>query len=106
MGWHRLAVAAALISALGASGIAVAQTAPSGTAAPPTTAETSRPRKAPGSRAARPTREPTAGQMAARERQKKCGAEWREAKAAGKTGSQKWPQYWSQCNARMKGNSA
>lgn len=49
-------------------------------------------------------REPTAGQMAARERQKKCGAEWREAKAGGKTGGLKWPQYWSQCNARLKGS--
>lgn len=57
-------------------------------------------------RAARPKREPTMGQMAARERQRKCGAEWKEAKAAGKTGDQKWPQYWSRCNARLKGNAA
>jgi hypothetical protein len=55
---------------------------------------------------AKPTREPTAGQMAARERQKKCGAEWKEAKTAGKTGGLKWPQYWSKCNARLKGNQA
>jgi hypothetical protein len=55
---------------------------------------------------AKPTREPTAGQMAARERQKKCGAEWKEAKAGGKTGGLKWPQYWSKCNARLKGNQA
>ena len=51
-------------------------------------------------------REPTASQMAARERQRKCAAEWKEAKAAGKTGGLKWPKYWSQCNARLKGNSA
>jgi hypothetical protein len=44
--------------------------------------------------------------MAARERQKKCGAEWKEAKASGKTGGLKWPQYWSKCNARLKGNQA
>jgi hypothetical protein len=44
--------------------------------------------------------------MAARERQKKCGAEWKEAKTAGKTGGLKWPQYWSKCNARLKGNQA
>lgn len=52
----------------------------------------------------RPKREPTAGQLAARERQKKCGVEWREAKAKGATGGLKWPQYWSQCNARLKGS--
>jgi hypothetical protein len=51
-------------------------------------------------------REPTVNQMAARERQRKCAAEWKEAKAAGKTNGLKWPKYWSQCNARLKGNSA
>ena len=60
----------------------------------------------PAARAARPKREPTAGQMAARERQRKCGAEWKEAKGSGKTGGLKWPQYWSRCNARLKGNAA
>ncbi len=57
-------------------------------------------------RAARPKREPTVGQMAARERQKKCGLEWREAKSKNTTGGLKWPQYWSKCNARLKGNTA
>jgi ubiquitin len=52
---------------------------------------------------AKPKKEASAGQMAARDRQKKCGAEWKEAKAAGKTGDQKWPQYWSACNKRLKG---
>jgi hypothetical protein len=51
-------------------------------------------------------REPSVNQMAARERQRKCAAEWKEAKTAGKTGGLKWPKYWSQCNARLKGNSA
>ncbi|HEX8167492.1 MAG TPA: hypothetical protein VF601_17130 [Beijerinckiaceae bacterium] len=50
-------------------------------------------------------REPTVNQMAARERQKKCAAEWKEAKAAGKTEGLKWPKYWSQCNARLKGKT-
>lgn len=54
----------------------------------------------------RTAREPTAGQMAARQRQKTCGAEWKDAKATGKTGGLKWPQYYSKCNARLKGNSA
>jgi hypothetical protein len=46
----------------------------------------------------------TPGQKAARERQKKCGAEWRAAKAAGKTAKDMtWPKYWSACNKRLKG---
>ena len=57
-------------------------------------------------RAARTAKEPTVGQMAARERQRKCGAEWKEAKAANRTGGAKWPQFWSRCNARLKGNQA
>jgi hypothetical protein len=55
----------------------------------------------------RSKREPTASQMAARERQKKCAAEWKSAKAGGSVASgMKWPKFWSQCNARLKGNSA
>lgn len=54
---------------------------------------------------ARPRREPSPGQLALRERQRKCGAEWREAKAKGTTNGLKWPQYWSACNKRMKGES-
>jgi hypothetical protein len=50
-------------------------------------------------------REPTVNQMAARERQRKCAAEWKEAKAAGKTGGLAWPKYLSQCNARLKGKT-
>jgi hypothetical protein len=46
---------------------------------------------------------PSAGQIAMRERQKKCAAEWKEAKAAGKLEKgQKWPQFWSACNKRLK----
>lgn len=45
----------------------------------------------------------TPGQIAARERIKKCGAEWTAAKEAGKIkAGQKWPQYWSDCNKRLK----
>jgi hypothetical protein len=52
-------------------------------------------------------KEPTAGQMAARERQRKCAAEWKAAKAGGKLAEgTKWPKFWSQCNARLKGNTA
>ena len=49
---------------------------------------------------------PTAGQLAARERAKKCGAEWKEAKAAGKVEKgMTWPKYWSACNKRLKAAS-
>ena len=52
---------------------------------------------------AKPKKPPTPGQIAARERMKKCAAEWKEAKAAGKVAKgQKWPQYWSACNKRLK----
>jgi hypothetical protein len=45
----------------------------------------------------------SAGLAAARERQKKCGVEWKEAKGAGKIEKgMKWPQYWSACNKRLK----
>jgi hypothetical protein len=52
-------------------------------------------------------RQPSAGQLAARERAKKCGAEWQEAKAAGKIEKgMKWPKYWSACNKRLKAAGA
>ncbi len=46
---------------------------------------------------------PSADVTAMRERQKKCGAEWKAAKAAGKIEKgQTWPKYWSACNKRLK----
>ena len=49
-------------------------------------------------------REPTASQLAARERQAKCAAEWKQAKTGGTLESgMKWPKFWSACNARLKG---
>ncbi len=51
-------------------------------------------------------RELTAGQKSARERQRQCGQEWREAKKAGKIEKgQTWPKYWSACNTRLKGKA-
>ena len=48
-------------------------------------------------------RPPTPAQKALYARMKKCGAEWRAAKAAGKIEKgMKWPQYWSACNKRLK----
>lgn len=65
-------------------------------------AQTAQP-AAPATTIAKPKRPPTPGQLAARERQKKCGAEWKAAKAAGKIEKgMKWPQYWSACNKRLK----
>ena len=52
---------------------------------------------------AKTKKEPSAGQIAARERQKKCAAEWKEAKAGGKVEKDTtWPKYWSACNKRLK----
>ena len=48
----------------------------------------------------------TGGRAAALERQRKCGAEWKEAKAAGKVEKEMtWPKYWSACNKRLKAQS-
>jgi hypothetical protein len=55
----------------------------------------------------KPKREPSAAQQAAQERQKQCSAEWKQAKSGGKLASgAKWPQFWSACNARLKGGKA
>jgi hypothetical protein len=55
----------------------------------------------------KPKKEPTAAQMAARERQKKCSIEWKETKAAGKLEpGATWPKFWSACNTRLKGAKA
>ena len=52
---------------------------------------------------ARTKQEPSAGQLATRERQKKCAAEWKETKAAGKAEKDAtWPKFWSDCNKRLK----
>ena len=49
---------------------------------------------------------PSPGQVAMRERQKKCAAEWKQAKADGKLEKgMKWPKFWSACNKRLKGAS-
>ena len=48
-------------------------------------------------------KEPNAAQLATRERQKKCGAEWKEAKAGNKIEKgTTWPKFWSACNKRLK----
>ncbi len=58
---------------------------------------------APAAATAKVKKPPSPGQVALRERQKKCGAEWKEAKAAGKIEKgMKWPKFWSACNKRLK----
>lgn len=45
----------------------------------------------------------TAGQIAAHKRIKECAIEWHSAKQNGTLpGGTKWPQYWSDCNTRLK----
>jgi hypothetical protein len=88
-----------------ASSQALAQaTAPAAEKAEPGKATKKRARKADGTKK---KRELTEGQKAARERQRQCGDEWREAKKAGKVEKgMTWPKYWSACNTRLKGKSA
>jgi hypothetical protein len=88
------AIAAAVVAAASAPGVAAPATDKNkGTAA------SSAPAAAPAK-----TKKESAGRTAMHERQKKCGAEWKEAKAAGKIEKgMKWPQYWSACNKRLKG---
>ena len=53
--------------------------------------------------AAKPKKPQSAAMQAMRERQKKCGAEWKDAKAAGKIEKgTTWPKFWSACNKRLK----
>jgi len=57
-------------------------------------------------KSAKPKKEPSPGQVAARERQKKCAAEWKEQKAANKIEKgATWPKFWSDCNKRLKAAS-
>jgi hypothetical protein len=44
----------------------------------------------------------SAGQIAFRQRIHECSVEWQRDKAANRLKGQKWPQYWSACNTRLK----
>lgn len=61
------------------------------------------PRRKRTARTTKPAREPSVKQLAARQRMKTCGAEWREAKKAKTTNGQTWRQYFKTCNARLQG---
>lgn len=46
----------------------------------------------------------TPGQIAAHQRIKQCAGEWHAAKTADTLpAGEKWPQFWSACNTRLKG---
>jgi hypothetical protein len=84
---------------LAPSGIVLAQAA-----SPDSDAPARRSRR---SREGASKKEPSPRQLATKERQRKCAAEWKAAKAAGKVeAGMKWPKYWSVCNARLKGTAA
>jgi len=88
----RTIVAAAIVTALIAAPMAfLAGAADAQSAAPAATTQ------------AKTKKPSSAGQQAMRQRQKKCGAEWKDAKAGGKVEKgMTWPKYWSACNKRLK----
>ena len=71
-------------------------------------AQTTTPATAPAAVPAKKDTSKTSSAVAAmRERQKKCGAEWKAAKADGKVEKgMTWPKYWSACNKRLKAADA
>lgn len=74
-----------------------------GLIAAPAAAQTAAPAKTEAKSEVKTKKAPSAGVAAMRERQKKCGAEWKAAKAAGKVEKgMTWPKYWSACNKRLK----
>ncbi|HYA07383.1 MAG TPA: hypothetical protein VEF90_15970 [Xanthobacteraceae bacterium] len=77
--------------------------------APATQAQPAKPEMKPAAAKETPPAKPTAkmsraaARAATRERLKKCAAEWKEMKAAGKVEKgMKWPKFWSACNKRLK----
>ncbi|MBI1981345.1 MAG: hypothetical protein HYS63_07315 [Methylocystis sp.] len=72
---------------------------------PATEAAPAAPTPPPASTEAKPAAKPAKdAQAALREREKKCGAEWKAKKAELKKKDPKiaWPKYWSECNKRLK----
>lgn len=79
------------------------------TAAAPTEAAADKTPKSTGTKGAKSEKKakPSAARKAAQERQKQCGKEWREARAAGKVEKgMTWPKYYSACNKRLKEKAA
>lgn len=95
---HGESIMKRMISAVAIVGAMIVAPLPFATGA--ASAQTATPAAAAQAKTKRPV---SAGQQAMHERQKKCGAEWKEAKAAGKIEKgMNWPKYWSACNKRLK----
>jgi hypothetical protein len=89
-------LAAALAAGLIAASLPIVMSSASAQSAQPA------PAAAP-AKTTKPKKPQSAAMQAMHERQKKCGAEWKEAKAAGKIEKgTTWPKYWSACNKRLK----
>ena len=89
-------LAAALAAGLIAASLPIIMSSATAQSAQPT------PAAAP-AKTTKPKKPQSAAMQAMHERQKKCGAEWKEAKAAGKIEKgTTWPKFWSACNKRLK----
>lgn len=100
----RLLAAAALVAPLLLAQTAMAREAWSAPSAKETTKEQTTKEQTTKEQTAK---EPSVAQSAARERQKKCGAEWRALSATEKAAQgPKWPQYYSKCVKRLKEQKA
>lgn len=75
---------------------------PATAAAPPVATTAAKPAPTPAPTAA--AKPASGGRAAMLERQKACGVEWKAQKVELRktNASLKWPQYWSECNKRMK----
>jgi hypothetical protein len=92
-----------MFAAAVAAGLIAAPLPPLAQTAAAQTATPAAPAKTDAKTDAKPKKEPSPGQVAMRERQKKCAAEWDAAKAAGKVEKgMTWPKFWSACNKRLK----
>jgi hypothetical protein len=107
------AVAVAIACAGVQGGPALAQTAPAAAPVKETTdKDTAKAKKADERKAKRAEAKKaraekkekmSAARAAVRDRQKQCGAEWREARKAGTVEkTMTWPKFWSACNTRLK----
>ena len=84
----------------GAEAPAPAAAAPPPPAAPPPAAEKKVPPPAATTAGEKPA---SPGRQAMYARERACGAEWKTMKAEGKRpAGMKWPQFWHECDVRMK----
>jgi len=72
------------------------------TNAPPPATPASAPASTPAPASTKPAKTGSPGRDAMIARERACGKDWKEAKAAGKTAGLKWPQYWHECDQRKK----